>query len=145
MQARRNGLANAMQPAGAAWAVMTAKGGRTRKEPSMNSRPQGHVRRAALLVTAVALSALPGSATAARDDGTNSLLRNDTAHYWLSDAQGATLREATPSAPSREAVVVRVEGGFDWMAAGVGAAGLLGFMLVVGGAASVMRLKKRVA
>ena len=116
-------------------------------------------------VTAAALAA-PGIATAGTGDGsagtspaepTSPTLRNDVAHHGgRSSAEPAstTLQNdiahhgtqgrlpasnaaQAPSAPA--AVVVRVEGGFDWASAGVGAAGGFGLVLVAGAAASGLR------
>jgi hypothetical protein len=61
---------------------------------------------------------------------TNRTRLNDEAHHG---------RQEQTSAGSRAPVVVRVDGGFDWPSAGVGAAGGLGAVLVAGVAASAMR------
>lgn len=63
----------------------------------------------------------------------NPLLRNDVAH------------NGAQSAPSPAPVVVRVDGGFDWVSAGVGAAGGFGLVLVAGTAASALRRRDRLA
>jgi hypothetical protein len=86
---------------------------------------------AALLVAA----ALVAPSAGASGDGSpgptspgqsSAYARNDSAHFGQ--------RRAAPAA-----VVVRVEGGFDWASAGIGAAGAVGIVLVTGGAASVLR------
>lgn len=61
----------------------------------------------------------------------NPLLRNDIAH------------NGTQNAPSLAPIVVRVDGGFDWVSAGVGAAGGCGLVLVAGAAGSALRRRER--
>lgn len=56
-----------------------------------------------------------------------------------SAVSGGTSPRTGSQSQSRAPVVVRVDGGFNWASAGVGAAGGLGLMLVVGGAASAIR------
>ena len=96
----------------------------------------------ASMITAAALAA-PGVAAAGsggRSVGTSSpersnpILANDIRHF------GNSTGLSTPGAP----IVVRVDGGFDWSAAGVGAAGSLGLMLVAGVATSALRRRQRV-
>jgi hypothetical protein len=93
-------------------------------------------------ITVAALAA-PGVAAAgsgARSVGTSSpersnpILANDIRHF------GNTTGLETPGTP----IVVRVNGGFDWAAAGVGAAGCLGFVLVAGVATSALRRRQGV-
>lgn len=86
---------------------------------------------------AVALPSTVSSAGVMRElesrESEHPVLRNDVAHFGTaSEGQGTADR---PRAP----IVVRVEGGFDWAAAGVGAAGLLGLALVTGAAVSAIR------
>jgi hypothetical protein len=64
----------------------------------------------------------------------NPILRNDIAHF------GSSGQLSAPGTP----IVVRVDGGFDWAAAGVGAAGGLGLVLVAGVATSALRSRRRV-
>lgn len=103
------------------------------------------------LVVAAALAA--PVATAA--DGFDATLRNDAAHYGgpsaseapsrivLNDvahneSQGAALEQ------SPAAIIVRVEGGFDWISAAVGAAGGSGLVLVLGVAALALRRREHI-
>ncbi len=65
------------------------------------------------------------------------ILRNDIAHFGTSDT-APVLRQS--SAP----IVIRVDAGFDWASAGVGAAGGVGLLLVVGAAAAAVRRRQRV-
>jgi len=99
----------------------------------------------ASMVAAAALAA-PVSAAAGRSGGSvatssqqhsNAILRNDIAHYGTHrlSAPGASPVQRQSPAP----IVVRVDGGFDWAAAGVGAAGALGLVLVAGSATSALR------
>lgn len=98
-----------------------------------------------LLAAAVAAAALIGAAgpAAAGVDpaGTiateppNPILRNDIAH----NRAQAQFSEQTARAP----IVVQVDGGFDWVSAGVGAAGACGLVLVAAAAASALRRRER--
>jgi hypothetical protein len=90
-----------------------------------------HLRGVALFVTAASL-AMSGTAVAGDVDA------NDLAHYGRNQSPPSALPSAMP-ATARDAVVVRVDGGFDWLDAGVGAAGSLGFALALGGAVSTVR------
>ena len=92
-------------------------------------------------------------ATAA--DGTDATLRNDAAHYGeklTSEAPSPTVLNDTVHNPSQgaaaeqspAAVVVRVEGGFDWISAAVGAAGGSGLLLVIGVATVALRRREHV-
>lgn len=65
------------------------------------------------------------------------LLDNDAPFGRAAGVQGTEDRAPAP-------IVVRVDGGFDWAAAGVGAAGLLGLVLVVGAGVSAVRCHPRV-
>lgn len=93
-------------------------------------------------ITAAALAA-PGIAAAGsggRSVGTSSperpnpILLNDIRHF------GNTTGLETSGTP----IVVRVGGGFDWAAAGVGGAGGVGLALVAGVAAAALRHRQRV-
>jgi hypothetical protein len=92
-------------------------------------------------------------ATAA--DGTNATLRNDAAHFGrqsTSDAPSPTVLNDTAhnrsqgasAQPSPAAIVVRVEEGFDWTSAAVGAAGGSGLLLVLGAGAVAVRRREHV-
>jgi hypothetical protein len=62
-------------------------------------------------------------------------------------SSGGSVR-ATGTSPlkpqSPAPIVVRVNGGFDWTAAGAGAAGGVGLVLVVGAATAALRRRRRV-
>ena len=76
------------------------------------------------------IAALAAPAVGSASSGnSNPTLRNDSGHF-----PPASAANDTPAA-----VVVEVDGGFDWAAASVGAAGGLGLVLVAGGAVSVLR------
>ena len=92
-------------------------------------------------------------ATAA--DGSDATLRNDTAHYGrpsTSEAPSPTVLNDTAHNRSKgataqqspAAIVVRVEGGFDWISAAVGAAGGSGLLLVLGVAAIALRRREHI-
>jgi len=67
----------------------------------------------------------------------NPILRNDMAHFPPLPAAEPADRSATP-------IVVRVSGGFDWPAAGVGAAAAFGLVAVgLGSAAATRRVGLR--
>ncbi len=103
----------------------------------MNGCDHRALRRIAL---AVAVATLVSAATtaAAGSDGSNAILRNDVAHYG--NRGGHSTPSATPvQRESRAPIVVRVDEGFDWVSAGVGAAGGLGLGLALFGAASTLR------
>ena len=116
----------------------------------MNARNAQILRRLACTGIAAALT-LPAAAVA--DGRDNATLQNDIAHYGVPSGSGggsgATLRndqahfgpKASASAPVLQeapaAIVVRVDGGFDWISAAVGAAGGFGLALVA--AASTLR------
>lgn len=124
----------------------------------MNGHRNRTFRRLACMGVAAALAA-PAAAVA--DTGTT--LRNDVAHFGVastSDEANATMRNdqahfrgkrdssAPTSSPvqrqSPAPVVVRIEGGFDWVSAVVGVAGGLGLMLVAAAGASALRRRHRV-
>jgi hypothetical protein len=86
-------------------------------------------------ITAVtlAVAALLAPAGALAQESINPNLRNDVAHFPTSQARLGSADQ------SPDPIVVNVDGGFDWTAAAVGAAGGLGLTLVVGGAAAAMR------
>lgn len=111
----------------------------------MSIRYQRQTRRAALLVAAALLALGGGTAVAGVSTSPDAALRNDIAHFPAREGGPLSTRSATPAKASPQAVVVRVDGGFDWPAAGVGAAAVLGFLLVAGGAASALRPRKKVA
>lgn len=107
--------------------------------------PHRHHRVFRLVASAIIAAALatPGIASAGsggRSVGTSSpersnpILSNDIRHF------GNTTGLETPGTP----IVVRVDGGFDWTAAGVGAAGGFGLVLVAGVATSGLRHRQRV-
>jgi len=108
----------------------------------MNGRHHRVFRLLASTITAatlaVPMTAAAGSggapARTSSPEHSNAILRNDIAHY------GTPGRLSAPGAP----IVVRVEGGFDWAAAGVGAAGGLGLVLVAGVATSALVRRQRV-
>jgi hypothetical protein len=116
----------------------------------MKSRAYPVFRLLALTVT-VATLAVPVSEAADGSGGPvgtssserpNAILRNDIAHYGTRgglSAPGTSPVVHQPPAP----IVVRVDGGFDWAAAGVGAAGGLGLVLVAGAATSALRRRQR--
>jgi hypothetical protein len=99
-----------------------------------------HQRAFRLLTSTVTAAALAVPATAAADGNagakgsaneSNPILQNDIRHFGTPNDIG---HFGNP-------VVVRVEGGFDWTAAGVGAAGGVGLALVVG--AGTFSLRRR--
>ena len=104
-----------------------------------------------LLILIAALAA--PLATAA--DETNATLRNDEAHHGrpsTSEAPSPTVLKDIVHNRSQEAaaqqspaaIVVRVEGGFDWISAAVGAAGGSGLLLVLGVAAVALRRREHI-
>ena len=103
-----------------------------------------------LLVLIAALAA--PVATAA--DGANATLRNDAAHYGRQSSEAPSptvlndmVHNRSQGAATRQspaAIVVRVEGGFDWISAAVGAAGGSGLLLVLGVAAVALRRREQI-
>jgi hypothetical protein len=114
----------------------TALDGRTRKEPTMKTRRRRLLRRVALVAVAALIAVMSGNAAAGDVDA------NDLAHYGRSQTLAPTPPSAIPATAPPSAVVVRVDGGFDWLDAGVGAAGALGLALALGGAASTVRRRR---
>jgi hypothetical protein len=104
-----------------------------------------------LLATAVTAATLAAPVNAAAGSGgkspveptspepSNAILRNDIAHFG--NQQGLSDPNAQPGSPAP--IVVRVDGGFDWVSAGVGAAGGVGLVLVAGAATSTLRHRHR--
>ena len=122
----------------------------------MTGRHHRAFRLLASTVTAAAL-AVPATAAAGGNAGAEGSA-NDSNRPGIT-AAGTALANATHSAyPVQVAnpilqndirhfgnpVVVRVEGGFDWTAAGVGAAGGVGLALVVGAGTFGLRRRQRV-
>jgi hypothetical protein len=101
-----------------------------------------------LVASTVTVAALAVPVTAAARSGrsvgtsspeySNAILRNDISHYGT-QAGPSVPRTPPTQHQSPAAIVVRVDGGFDWAAAGVGAAGGIGLALVGGAAASAVR------
>jgi hypothetical protein len=98
----------------------------------MKACRQHRFRLAGATLAVAALSAPVGAAAA--NEG-NALLRNDRAHFGSETAPATADTRSTPA----PAVVVRVDEGFDWVSAGVGAAGGFGALLLAAGAASAFR------
>jgi hypothetical protein len=116
----------------------------------MNDRHTRTIRRLAWMGIAVAL-ATPAAASAG-DGGSNgtssparenATLRNDEAHFGT-EQRSSTVNAATGQRQSPAPVVVRVDGGFDWVSAGVGAAGGFGLLLVAAAGMSSLRRWHRV-
>ena len=102
------------------------------------------------LVSLLILIAALAAPVATAADGTNAALRNDAAHYGrqsTSEPPSSTVlndkvhnrTQGAAAQQSPAAIVVRVEGGFDWISAAVGAAGGSGLLLVLGVAAALRR------
>jgi hypothetical protein len=122
----------------------------------MNTRrPHRVLRLFSSLVVAASLAAPVASAADRDSDPT---LRNDVAHHGpqsaskrpdlnvLNDiAHDNVARARIAGAPDhdRAAIVVQVDGGFDWISAGVGAAGGFGLLLVLGTATATLRRRRR--
>jgi hypothetical protein len=109
----------------------------------MNARSHQSVRLVAAAAVAAALAAPVSSG--ARGEGPiatrsperpSAILRNDVAHFGSS-----RLMPATSPAPrgASAPIVVHVDGGFDWVSAGVGATGVLGLVVGIGVAVSALR------
>ena len=103
------------------------------------------------LVVAAALAAPVATAAG----GSDATLRNDADHHGrqsTSEAPSPTVlndtvhnrSQGTLAEQSPAAIVVRVEGGFDWISAGVGAAGGSGLLLVLGVATAALRRRERI-
>jgi len=90
-------------------------------------------------------AALTAPAAAAGDGGAT--LRNDVAHFGVrssSDEASTIIRNDQAHFGDKRPIVVRVNGGFDWISAGVGAAGGLGLLLVTAAVSSALRRRDRV-
>ena len=111
-----------------------------------------HHRVLRLVASTVAATALVApSASAAGGGESDATLRNDIAHHGRQSAperRDTTLlndiahhgnQQAPPAQQYPAAIIVRVEGGFDWVSAAVGAAGGFGLLLVAGVATSTLR------
>jgi hypothetical protein len=106
-----------------------------------------------LVASTVTVAALAVPVTAAAGSGrslgtsspeySNRILRNDIAHYGTQLGPSAP-RTSPVQRQSPAAIVVRVDGGFDWTAAGVGAAGGIGLALVAGAATSALHGRRRI-
>ena len=70
-------------------------------------------------------------------------LRNDEAHFGTARRSYTASKSSVPQ-DSPAPIVVRVESGFDWVSAGVGAAGGLGLVLVGAATAAALRGRHRV-
>ena len=114
-----------------------------------------HPHRVPELLAALLVAAAVAAPVAAADGGHATLL-NDVAHYGLqttSSPADPTLRNdiahnTKPSVPTQSspaAIVVQVDGGFDWISAGVGAVGAGGFLLVLGAATTGLRRRSATA
>ena len=106
---------------------------------------QSRVLRSIVVAAALAAVSAPAAgsagssgepATTNPQESVNPTLRNDRAHFPQDSARSE--QTGGSSAP----VVVRVDGGFDLAAAGVGAAGGLGLALALGGAAAALRRRQ---
>ena len=95
-------------------------------------RHRSHKGRVLLLVTVASLASMSGTARAGDIDA------NDRAHYVRNQELPPRLPNTSATTP-RDAVVVRVDGGFDWLDAGVGAAGSMGLALALGAAILTVR------
>jgi hypothetical protein len=109
----------------------------------MKKRNRRAFRLLASVVTAAALAA-PVIAAAGSNGksveptspvSSNPILRNDIRHFGNQDGLSGEF-----PAP----IVVRVDGGFDWVSAGVGAAGGVGLVLVAGAATATLRRRRPV-
>lgn len=114
-----------------------------------------HPHRVPRLLAALLVAAAVAAPVAAADGGQATLL-NDVAHYGVqtpATPADPTLRNdvahnTTRPAPADElpaAIVVQVGGGFDWISAGVGAAGAFGLLLVLGAATTGLRRRSATA
>ena len=117
-----------------------------------------HDRALRLLVSTIAAAALGAPMTAAAAGGSGSGVRSSPEVYTdpavvarhkalgLLGRQNAALRtdiEHGRTVESPAPVVLMVDGGFDWVSAGVGAAGGLGLAIAFVGATSTMRRRPR--
>ena len=106
------------------------------------------------LFSSLAFVAALAAPVATAADGTDATLRNDAAHYGQSTSEAPsptvlndTVHNRSQGAAVQQspaAIVVRVEGGFDWISAAVGAAGGSGLLLVLGAAAVALRRREHI-
>jgi hypothetical protein len=89
----------------------------------------------ALVVPAAAGAAGGGSVGAPSGERPSAALRNDVAHF----GNARPTQTAPPPPELSSPVVVSVDGGFDWVSAGVGATGVLGVVVALGVGASALR------
>jgi hypothetical protein len=104
-----------------------------------------------LLASTVAAAALLAPPASAASDPSNGTLRNDIAHQGrqspaqrpsktvLNDNAHNGNERVLSTQQSTAPIVVRLDGGFDWISAAVGAAGGFGLLLVAGVATSTLR------
>lgn len=78
-----------------------------------------------------------------RSEHSSPTLKNDEAHFG-SNRRSSTAGTLQVLQESPAPILVRVESGFDWVSAGVGAAGGLGLVLVAAAAAAALRGRHRV-
>jgi hypothetical protein len=115
----------------------------------MNAR---HHRFSRLLASAAIAAAVAAPVTPAAGGGDrpvaprsaerpNALLRNDIGHFGNSRLWAPTTSAVRRETPAP--IVVHVDGGFDWVSAGVGATGGLALMLAIGVATSLVRVHQR--
>ena len=122
----------------------------------MNTRRRHRVLR--LFSSLVVAASLSAPVAAAADGGSDATFRNDIAHHGQQSASKrpdpnvlndiahdniARDRIAGAQDQDRTAIVVQVDGGFDWISAGVGAAGGFGLLLVLGTATATLRRRQR--
>ena len=107
------------------------------------------------LFSALVVVAALAAPVATAADGSDATLRNDAAHYGrqsTSEAPSPTVlndmahnrSQGAAAQQSPAAIVVRVEGGFDWISAAVGAAGGSGLLLVLGVATVALRRREHI-
>ena len=112
---------------------------------------------AALLAPVAGAADRGGSAGTGSPEPSGATLRNDIAHHGrqsvpaaapsktvLNDLVHSGNQGVLPAQVAPAPIVVRVDGGFDWISAGVGAAGGFGLLLVVGAATSTLRRRHRI-
>ena len=120
------------------------------------------VLRRIVMIAVAAVLATPTVATAGgrdqREETVNPIVRNDVVHfgrsaaaerfnpYELNDRAHFGNEPVAPTSSTTQGpapVVVRIGGGFDWISAGVGAAGTLGLTLAAIAGLSVLRRRNR--
>jgi hypothetical protein len=89
----------------------------------------------ALVVPADVGAAGGGAVGAGSEERPSAALRNDVAHF----GNGRRTQTAPVSHDLSSPVVVSVDGGFDWVSAGVGATGVLGAVVALGMGALALR------